>query len=186
RLAAFTDAILAIIMTILVLELERPQEPTIEAIMQLKYSFFSYTLSFFWLGSMWISIHNEWESISRISTKVMWVNMVLLFSCSLIPYTTDIVSKNFYNSVAQCFFGITVMAVTFSNIWLSKVLEDENKHEKESAEMIAKRRRLLWADILIKVIGFIIAAIVYPPAMMYSVILAALFFTVGRIKLKLN
>lgn len=186
RLAAFTDAVLAIIMTILVLELERPSAPTLSALWELRHGFFSYTLSFFWLGSMWISIHNEWETIEKVTTKILWVNMLLLFFTSIIPYATDLVSKNFNNSVAQGFYGIFVIFVTLANIWLSKVLEDEHKHETESAEMISKRRRILWFDILIKIAGLIMAVTIYPPAMMYSVILAAAFFTIGRVKLKLN
>lgn len=186
RLAAFTDAVLAIIMTILVLELERPSAPTLSALWELRHGFFSYTLSFFWLGSMWISIHNEWETIEKVTTKILWVNMLLLFFTSIIPYATDLVSQNFNNSVAQGFYGIFVILVTLANIWLSKVLEDEHKHEIESAVMISKRRRILWFDILIKIVGLIIAITTYPPAMMFSVIMAALFFTIGSIKIKRN
>lgn len=186
RLAAFTDAVLAIIMTILVLELERPSAPTLSALWELRHGFFSYTLSFFWLGSMWISIHNEWEMVEKVTTKILWVSMLLLFFTSMIPYATDLVSQNFNNSVAQGFYGVFVILVTLANIWLSKVLEDEHRHETESAEIISKRRRILWFDILIKFAGFIIAVTIYPPAMMFSVILAALFFTIGSMNMKRN
>lgn len=54
RLVAFTDVVLAIIMTILVLELERPSELTWSALWELKTNFFAYTISFFWLGTMWV------------------------------------------------------------------------------------------------------------------------------------
>lgn len=104
----------------------------------------------------------------------------------MIPYATDLVSQNFNNKITQGFYGVFVILVILSNIWLSKVLEDENKHESDSTDMIAKRRRLLWADVAIKAIGFIICVAFYPPAMMDSVILAAMFFTIGKVKLKLN
>ena len=184
RLASFTDSVIASIMTILVLELERPSAPTLSAFWELRHGFFSYTLSFFWLGSMWISIHNEWETIEKVTTKILWVNMLLLFFTSMIPYATDLVSQNFNNSVAQGFYGIFVILVTLANIWLSRVLEDEHKHETESAEMISKRRKLLWVDILMKAAGLVIAVTIYPPAMMYSVILAALFFTFSSMNMK--
>ncbi len=71
RVAAFTDAVLAIIMTILVLALEKPTTPTLSALWELRYSFFSYALSFFWLGSMWVNIHNEWETIVKINAKTL-------------------------------------------------------------------------------------------------------------------
>ncbi|MCR5309787.1 MAG: DUF1211 domain-containing protein [Lachnospiraceae bacterium] len=103
RVAAFTDAVLAIIMTILVLALEKPELPTLSALWKLRYSFFSYTLSFFWLGSMWVNIHNEWETIEKINGKTLWVTLILLFFCSVIPYATDLVSHDFNNKVTQGF-----------------------------------------------------------------------------------
>ncbi|MBQ7266529.1 MAG: DUF1211 domain-containing protein [Firmicutes bacterium] len=184
RVAAFTDAVLAIIMTILVLELEKPTAPTISALWELRYSFFSYALSFFWLGSMWINIHNEWESIEKISAKTLWVTLILLFFCSVIPYATDLVSKDFNNSVTQGFYGIFVILVTLSNIWLSKTLDKADGDIPK--DIMVKRRRLLWIDIAIKVVGFMLSVIVYPPAMMYSVIIAAAFLMTSIVKMKLD
>ena len=175
RLAAFTDAVLAIIMTILVLELEKPSAFTLQAIWDLRYGFFSYALSFFWLGSMWINIHNEWESIERINAKTLWVTLLLLFFCSVIPYATDLVSRDFNNRVTQGFYGIFVLLVTLANIGLSRVLERGNDDSKEIADVMRKRRNLLLIDVAVKAAGLAIALTVYPPAMMCSVILAAAF-----------
>ena len=182
RVAAFTDAVLAIIMTILVLELEKPSAPTLSALWELRHSFFSYTLSFFWLGSMWVNIHNEWEQIEKINAKTLWVTLVLLFFCSVIPYATDLVSGDFNNRVTQGFYGVFVMLVTLSNIWLSKTL-DKADNDMQKAVM-AKRRRLLWIDIAVKVLGLVISVTVYPPAMMYSVIIAAAFLMISIHKMK--
>lgn len=184
RVAAFTDAVLAIIMTILVLELEKPSTPTLSALWELRHSFFSYTLSFFWLGSMWVNIHNEWERIEKIGAKTLWVTLVLLFFCSVIPYATDLVSGDFNNRVTQGFYGIFVMLVTFSNIWLSKTLDKADSDMPK--EIMAKRRRLLWIDIAIKVVGLIVSVTVYPPAMMYSVIIAAAFLMISIHRMKLD
>lgn len=173
RVAAFTDAVLAIIMTILVLELKKPSSLTMSGFWELRYSFFSYTLSFFWLGSMWVNIHNEWESIEKINAKTLWMTLVLLFFCSVIPYATDLVSGDFNNKLAQGFYGIFVIFVTLANIGLSMVLQDENKENEKPVEIMRKRRLLLWIDVGIKVIGLVIALTVYPPAMMFSVIIAA-------------
>ena len=86
RLIAFTDAVLAIIMTILVLELEKPTVPTLEAFWALRQNFFAYFLSFFWLGSLWIALNGIWEKVERISTAVTWWNLALLFTSSFLPY----------------------------------------------------------------------------------------------------
>ena len=179
RVAAFTDVVLAIIMTILVLELEKPTVLSLSALWDLRYSFFSYTLSFFWLGSMWVNIHNEWENIDRINARTLWVTLLLLFFCSVIPYATDLVSRNFDNKIAQGFYGVFVMFVTVANIGLSHVLESCNNTHQIPAEIMKKRRNLLWIDVGIKMIGFTLALTVYLRAMMLSVILAAAFLMIS-------
>ncbi len=186
RVAAFTDAVLAIIMTILVLELQKPSALTLSAFWELRHSFFSYTLSFFWLGSMWINIHNEWESIEKINAKTLWVTLVLLFFCSVIPYATDLVSSDFNSRTAQGFYGIFVIGVTLSNIGLSRVLQRVNKGSGVPVEIMKKRRMLLWIDVAVKLIGFVITITVYPPVMMYSVIIAAALLMIGIRAMKLD
>ncbi len=179
RLAAFTDAVLAIIMTILVLELEKPSAFTLQAFWDLRYGFFSYALSFFWLGSMWINIHNEWDRIESINAKSLWMTLLLLFFCSVIPYATDLVSRDFGNKVTQGFYGIFVMLVTLANIGLSRVLEHSSSDSRQVALVMRKRRNLLLIDVAIKLVGMAVAMTVYPPAMMYSVILAAAFLMIS-------
>ncbi len=65
RLAAFTDAVLAIIMTILVLELEKPKHVSLAGLWDLRANFFAYTLSFFWLGLMWSTHHSNWHKVKK-------------------------------------------------------------------------------------------------------------------------
>ncbi len=186
RVAAFTDAVLAIIMTILVLELKKPESLTIEALWNLRFSFFSYALSFFWLGSMWINIHNEWESIDRINSKTLWIVLLLLFFCSMIPYATDLVSGDFSNKLAQGFYGVFVILVTLANIALSVVLQEENSHNAKPTDVMKKRRTLLWIDVGIKIVGLMIALTVYPPTMMLSVIVSAGMLMIGIRVFKLD
>ena len=79
RLGAFMDAIIAIIMTILILELKKPAEPSLDALLKLWKNILVYALSFIWLGSMWVSIHNAWDRIEKISQKTIWLCIMLLF-----------------------------------------------------------------------------------------------------------
>ena len=95
RLGAFMDAVIAIIMTILVLELEKPSEPTLEAFCNLKINFATYALSFLWLAAMWMSIHNAWHEVEQISNRTIWLGMGLLFFASLFPYATSLVATYF-------------------------------------------------------------------------------------------
>lgn len=102
RLAAFTDAILALVMTILVLALDAPKEPTLEGFWDLRMSYFSHALSFFCLDSLWMGLNEVCNPAEHIDNAyVMWT-LVLLFFASLIPYTTDLVSRYFDNRIMQC------------------------------------------------------------------------------------
>lgn len=117
RLTAFSDAVLAIVMTILVLELNLPSAPTLGALWELRISFFSYALSSFWLGTMWTNLHNEWHAVEHVSKSVIWWNLILLFFSSLIPYATSFVNLHFYNTTAQIFYGTVVLSVNREHHW---------------------------------------------------------------------
>ena len=174
RLAAFMDAILAIIMTILILELKKPEAATIKALWNLRVDFFAYTLSFFWLGTMWVNLHNEWHKIKYITPLIVWVNVVLLFFSSFFPYVTSFVTSYYNSSVAQGFYGIIVLAVTFCNIISGHLIGKANRNDEKSQESLKIRMRWLSIDTIIKIIGLIISCTFYPPAMMTSVYITLL------------
>lgn len=69
RLGAFIDAVIAIIMTILVLELEKPKTFDLQGLRELRTNFFAYGLSFFWLGAMWTNFHSSSQVVEKISQK---------------------------------------------------------------------------------------------------------------------
>lgn len=173
RATAFTDAILAIIMTILVLDLKEPTSLTWSGLWALRDSYFSYALSFFWLGMMWISIHNEWQHVKQISNITLWANLVLLFWASFFPYTTKIVSANFNNKTAQIMYGAIATLTTISNIWMSHTLTSIEANKQMKAKSIF-RQRWLTVDVVIKFLGIILAATVFPPCAMYAVLFAAI------------
>ena len=177
RLAAFMDAVLAIIMTILVLELPKPDPLTWEGVWALKETYATYILSFFWLGTMWVSLHNEWHHIQMVTKKVVWLGIVLLFVTSWIPYSMSVVAIDPMNRVGQVLYGMSVLLVTFANLWLSVALYkchvDFDECDSEKHAWLLRVKYI--PDIIIKLIGMALAATVYPPAMMYSVLLARLW-----------
>ena len=174
RLAAFMDAILAIIMTILILELKKPETATLKALWNLRVDFFAYTLSFFWLGTMWVNLHNEWHKIKYITPSIVWVNVVILFFSSFFPYVTSFVTSYYNSSVAQGFYGVIVLAVTFCNIISGHLIGKANRNDEKSQESLKIRMRWLRIDIIIKIMGLIISCTFYPPAMMISVYITLL------------
>ena len=180
RLAAFMDAVIAIIMTILVLELPKPDPLSFSGVLALSNSYAAYILSFFWLGTMWVNLHNEWHHIRLINKKVVWLGILLLFVTSWIPYSMSVVAADPMNRAGQVLYGMSVLLVTFSNLWLSVALY---KCHYDIEECDSKRHAWLLRvkyipDILIKLVGMILSAFVYPPIMMYAVLLAMLWILV--------
>lgn len=174
RLAAFTDAILAIIMTILVLELEKPAEASWEAVWALRQNLASYMISFFWLGAMWVNLHSQWQRIEQIDNRVVWCSIVMLFFSSLFPWVTDFVSRNFMSRFANGAYLIVVLAVSFANIVLNCFVGEANREDRDFCNETKAVDRIIWIDIAIKVIGFGIAMVICPPLTLAFVILAGL------------
>lgn len=179
RLIAFTDAVLAIIMTILILELKRPDHISWQAIWDLRTNFFAYTISFFWLGIMWVNMHRSWDVVDKINTNLVWSSIVLLFFSSFFPYTTALVSADFNNSVAQTFYGVIVLLVTACNVWMYRELHKLNPNAVGASRFnILDKAGLV--DITIKLIGLVLTLTVFPFAMMWTVLFTALVIVLPR------
>lgn len=163
-------------MTILVLALDAPKEPTLEGFWDLRMSYFSYVLSFFWLGSLWMGLSEVWDTAERIDNAcVMWT-LVLLFFASLIPYTTDLVSRYFDNRIMQCVYGPVVLVMTGANWMFHRTLEKPNADVEVFLASSRRYRHLLGPDIAIKLVALAASAAIWPPAMMCGVLAAAAYF----------
>src|SRR5262245_20247864 len=94
RLEAFSDGVLAIIITIMVLELKAPHDPTGEALQELVPKFLSYILSFVYVGIYWNNHHHMLHVTKRVTGGILWANMHLLFWLSLTPFVTGWMGEN--------------------------------------------------------------------------------------------
>jgi uncharacterized membrane protein len=86
RLEAFSDGVLAIIITIMVLELKVPHEPTLAALWPLWPTILSYLMSFVFIGIYWNNHHHLWQVVEQVNGAVLWANLHLLFWLSLVPF----------------------------------------------------------------------------------------------------
>ncbi|RPA62452.1 DUF1211 domain-containing protein [Aerococcus agrisoli] len=168
RLIAFIDAMLAIIMTLLVIELAKPDPVSFEGFWALRENFFAYCLSYFWLGIMWINLHNEWYLVSKINNRTIWATLVMLFFSSLFPYATSIVSEDLSNASAQVFYGIIVLAITFSNMVMHSTVARFNADKEPVHKQPFRMKPWHIIDIIIKVLGLILSATIMPRAMLYA------------------
>lgn len=179
RLGAFIDAVLAIVMTILVLELEKPKTFNVQGLWELRTNFFAYGISFFWLGAMWVNIHGSSHLIKKVSQKTVWATIVMLFFSSLFPYTTQLIATHFTNGTMQAFYGVIVLLITFSVLWYYRTLEEVN----DGAEMfglIADRQKWLAWDIGIKILGLILSLTIFPAGVGISVLVTLIFIVIPK------
>ena len=109
RLEAFSDGVLAIIITIMVLELHVPDEPTFHALGESTLGLLTYLLSFVYIGIYWNNHHHMFQLVHRINGGVLWANLALLFSLSLLPFTTAWLDESHVASTPTVVYGVNLL-----------------------------------------------------------------------------
>jgi uncharacterized membrane protein len=126
RLEAFSDGVIAIIITIMVLELKVPHETTISALMPILPVFLSYVLSFIYLGIYWNNHHHMLHATHRVSGGVLWANLHLLFWLSLFPFTTAWMGENHFEATPTAVYGfVFLMAAIAYYILQRSIIRNE-------------------------------------------------------------
>ena len=110
RLEAFSDGVIAIIITIMVLELRAPEEGTLSALVPLLPKFLSYILSFVFVGIYWNNHHHLLQAAKSVNGAILWANMHLLFWLSLIPFTTIWMGEHFETIPVAVYGGVLWVA----------------------------------------------------------------------------
>src|SRR5262245_26212541 len=109
RLEAFSDGVIAIIITIMVLELRAPHDASLDSLRPLVHAFLSYALSFVYVGIYWNNHHHLLQACHRVSGGMLWANLHLLFWLSLIPFTTAWMDENDYASGPTALYGLVLL-----------------------------------------------------------------------------
>lgn len=111
----------------------------------------------------------------------MWT-LVLLFFASLIPYTSDLVSRHFDNRIKQCAYGLVVLVMAVANWMLHRTLEKPNADVEVFLASSRRYRHLLGPGIAIKLVALVASAAIWPPGVMCGVLAAAAYFFFMRWK----
>jgi uncharacterized membrane protein len=122
RLEAFSDAVLAIVITILVLELKIPHSPEWSALIPLVPAFVSHVLSFIYLGIYWNNHHHLLQAAGRVSGAALWANLYLLFWLSLIPFVTGWMGENEFATVPVAVYGFDLLMAALAYYLLERAL----------------------------------------------------------------
>ncbi len=123
RLEAFSDGVLAIIITIMVLELKPPHEDSFHALQTLWPIFLSYILSFIYIGIYWNNHHQMLQATQKINGRVLWANAHLLFWLSLVPFVTAWMGENHFTTVPVASYGFVMWMAGFAYFLLAMSLK---------------------------------------------------------------
>jgi TMEM175 potassium channel family protein len=129
RLEAFSDGVIAIIITIMVLDLRPPAQPTLAAGVKVAPVFISYALSFLVAAIMWVNHHHLIHAVHSVTTRLLWSNLYLLFWMSLVPFVTDFIGKNYREPMAVALYGIDLFFCASGFYFLRMELIRQSGHD---------------------------------------------------------
>lgn len=186
RLEAFSDAIIAIAITIMVLELKVPQGASINDVLARGHVFGSYIISFVFLGIYWNNHHHLLQAINRVDGGVLWANLHLLFWLSLVPFVTGFMGENSFAPIPVCLYGIVMLCAAIAYYILTKTLVA--LHGKQSKLGTALGRNLKEKLSLVLYVAAILLSFVFSWASVAIYVIVSIIWLVPdrRIEKTLN
>ena len=182
RLEAFSDGVLAIIITIMVLEIKVPHvegEPTLENLKPLLPVFFSYILSFVYIGIYWNNHHHLMHAVKQVNGAVLWTNIHLLFWLSLVPFVTAWMGENHFAKWPVILYGFVLAMAGVAYYFLAHCLAA--LHGKDSAIAIALGKD--WkgiASVIIYLVGIALCFVNPMIGFFLYVVVAGIWFIPDR------
>jgi uncharacterized membrane protein len=173
RLEAFSDAVIAIVITIMVLELQLPESDDWEALLGIMPTFLMYALSFVYLAIYWNNHHHLFHATAGVSGGILWANMHLLFWLSLIPFTTAWVGESELAPLPTAIYGaVFLMAAIAYWILVNTIIAHEGRE--------SRLRAAIGSDVKGR-LSILIYATAIPLAFVNPMIAGALYITVAGI-----
>jgi len=173
RLEAFSDAVIAILITIMILELKIPHGATWDALTPVLPSFLSYVLSYIYLGIYWTNHHHMIHATERISGGVLWANLHLLFWLSLVPFATGWMGDNHNAPLPTAVYGaVLVLAAIAYTILQARIIAVQGPHSKLATAVGSDRKGK---------ISIVLYLIAIPAAFVHQLISDAIYVTVALI-----
>jgi uncharacterized membrane protein len=134
RLEAFSDGVLAIIITIMVLELKVPEEPTLESLAGSATGFITYLLSFVYIGIYWNNHHHMFQLVDHVTGGILWANLHLLFWLSLLPFTTAWMDESQFAVTPVVIYGVNLLLAALAYfIAVQVIYRAEDGHRLRTA-----------------------------------------------------
>jgi TMEM175 potassium channel family protein len=173
RLEAFSDGVIAVIITIMVLELKVPHDTDPKALVPLVPVFLSYVLSFIFVGIYWNNHHHMFHAVHRVNGATLWANLHLLFWLSLVPFVTGWMNENHFAPLTVAAYGAVLLCAGVAYFILTRVLLGSHERDSVLAKAVGK-------DFKGK-ISVLIYAVAIPSAFVHPLISGALYVVVAAI-----
>lgn len=172
RFEALIDAILAIIITMIVMEIPLPATPTLPALLELYPDFIAYTLSFMLCFNIWIYHHNLFNIVNKINSTITWTSGINMMIVGLLPHVTMMISTNFYSFTAQAMFGSIFIITNLSSYLVDILIYQEDRANIALALAKEERKKITITCLIIQVIGLILGYLLYPPLVVVACMLS--------------
>jgi uncharacterized membrane protein len=179
RLEAFSDGVMAIIITIMVLELKVPHQPTLEALSPLWPVFLSYLLSFVFLGIYWSNHHHLFHAIKRVDGRALWANLHLLFWLSLTPFVTAWMGENGFAAWPIFLYGVVLLMSAIAYSILVRVLLAAHDSDSAIARAIGRDFKG-WVSVGLYVVALAVSLLWPPVALGLYVFVAVMWLVPDR------
>ena len=138
RLEAFSDGVIAIIITIMVLELKVPHGAELDALRPLIPVFVSYVLSFVFIGIYWNNHHHMLHAAGKVNGRILWANLHLLFWLSLIPFVTGWMGENHFAALPVALYGAVLLMAGLAYFALARALAAHHGKDSKLAQALGK------------------------------------------------
>ncbi len=141
RLEAFSDAVIAILITIMVLELKIPHGADLAALTPLLPIFLTYILSFIYLAIYWNNHHHMLQATRHINGRILWANLHLLFWLSLVPFATGWMGENHFAPLPTAAYGVVLLMAAVAYLILQKLIVAHHGPDHVLATAVGKDRK---------------------------------------------
>jgi uncharacterized membrane protein len=172
RIEAFSDGVLAIIITITVLEFKIPHSSGIKELLELLPAFISYLMSFVYVGIYWANHHHLMHTAEKVSSSMIWANMGLLFFLSLIPFTTGWMGENHFDTLPVVVYAVNLLLSGIAFYILQNVIMIGINNRTKLIEALEKQK-------IKGIVSMVIYALAIPCAYISTIVSAALFVLVS-------
>lgn len=181
RFETFFDAIIAIIITVLVLKIPQPATPTFGGVFDLQFMYVAYLISFLVLYNIWYANHNLFQIIDTIDNTAVWIYGIMTFFISLLPYFTIWLARDIHSVPAETMFGLIFMITHILYTLATRAVYRSNPYNKQLYELNFDSK-LNHIPAVVLIIGFILTYTVYVPGIYVCCLISIiLWILIGRL-----